>query len=720
MSRHCSTPLEGLQALSAQPWGASPALVHYGTVMLSASDRRRRRAAFMAGTRQARRCAALALVSVLSPCGHVAAESPPGFDPRAVDAEQDPCHDFYAYACGPWLRSHPIPADRSAWDPYYQLAQQGLEHVRGILDGSIRVAGVDGTKTRDDYASCMDEAAIERAGVAPLADELKRIDAIRTADDSVAVLARLHTLGSRGLFSLRVRQDFADADRVIATVDLPSLSMPDRAYYLGAKPEQQALREKFRLHVSRMLEHTGLAHAAAVAGADAVLRFETSLAKAQPPREQMRDPMSQHHPMTRERLAALAPGFSWKVYFSGLGVAEPADLNVASPEYWRSAAAAWLALPAPEQRAFLRWLLVDQLESVLPARFVQQNFHFYGQDLRGTKEMQPRWKRCVHTTNRHLGEAVGRQFVASSFAQDHKARVLAMIRAIQAELRSVIESAQWMTERTRAEALAKIDAYRIKVGYPDQWRDYSGLKIARGDAFGNAVRASRFDFARRLAKLGKAVNRDEWFSLPQEVDGYEGMTLVEVVFTAGFLQPPFFDPRLDDAVNYGALGRAIGHELTHGFDDDGRQFDRHGTLRNWWAPADAKAFGSRAQCFVDQYSQYVVVDGNKLNGKLTLGENIADNGGMRLAYAALAKKLAGKPRTLVDGMGAEQRLFLAFAQTQCVNVTDATLRSRLLGDSHSPGRYRVNGTLSNMPEFAKAFSCKAADAMVRSHPCRVW
>jgi predicted metalloendopeptidase len=356
----------------------------------------------------------------------------------------------------------------------------------------------------------------------------------------------------------------------------------------------------------------------------------------------------------------------------------------------------------------------------MPRRFVEEDFHFYGKVLRGKREMEARWKRCAALTNDALGEAVGKVFVARHFASDERERALTEARAIQDAFRQDIEQLGWMDNVTRREALRKLAAYRIKIGYPDGWRDYTLLQVRPDDALGNVIHARRFEFARQVGKIGKPVDRNEWFSLPQDVDGYQSAALLEIVFTAGLLQPPFFDSTMDDAVNFGAIGRAMGHEFTHGFDDHGRKFDEHGNLREWWMPETRARFKDRAGCIANEYSQFVAVDDKKLNGELTLGENIADNGGLRLAFAALEKRLAQEPSRLIDGLTAEQRFFLAFAKTQCVNVTDETARNWVLTDPHSPGRWRVNGTVRNMPEFKKAFACKAADPMVSREPCRVW
>jgi predicted metalloendopeptidase len=416
----------------------------------------------------------------------------------------------------------------------------------------------------------------------------------------------------------------------------------------------------------------------------------------------------------------MVPSWPWEKCFTSLGLAAVGEVNITSPDYVRKMARVWLELNREEQQAYLRWQLLHAMAGALPSRLNDEDFRFYGTALRGVKEMPPRWKRCAGLTNEALGEAVGKVFVADHFSSDEKDRALAEVRSIQAALRDDITKLDWMSDATRQEALRKLEAYRIKIGYPEHWRDYTGLEIDRKNALGNALRAKRFEFARQVRKIGKPVDRDEWFSLPQDVDGYQSAALVEIVFTAGLLQPPFFDRTMDDAVNFGAIGRAMGHEFTHGFDDHGRKFDEHGNLQDWWTPQDSARFEESARCFVDEYSQFLVVDDKRLNGQLTLGENLADNGGLRLAYAALQKQLGGTAAEKLDGWSPEQRFFLAFAETQCASVTDQTARNRLLTDPHAPGRWRVNGTVRNMPEFQKAFACKPGDAMVSAHPCRLW
>lgn len=652
--------------------------------------------------------------------GQQAATIESRFDPHQVDRSAEPCVDFYQYACGNWTKNHPIPADRSAWDPYYELEEKNAGIVRGILEGREPDSGRDYRKVTTYYAACMDEATIERKGLRALDADLHSIAEMHSSIDSVEALARVHSLGAQALFAIYPGQDLKDAEHVLATLDYGSLGMTDRDYYLKDDPDGRKLRDEYREHVRRMLEYSGLSHDASLVGAEAVLRIEASMAEAMPTREQRRDPAMQYHKLTFAQLESLVPSWPWNNYLLALGVPSLAGINVTSPDYLRKMTRVWLDLGSEDRKAYLRWHVLHAMARALPPRFAHEDFQFYGKVLRGVKAMQPRWKRCTQLTNDALGEAVGKVFVAEHFPSDEKERALAEIRSIQAALRDDISQLGWMSDVTQREALRKLEVFRIKVGYPDRWRDYTGLRIRGKDALGNALRANRFEFARQARKLGKTVNRDEWFSLPQDVDGYQSASLVEIVFTAGLLQPPFFDRIMDDAVNFGAIGRAIGHEFSHGFDDHGRKFDEHGNLRDWWTPGDSARFEESARCFVDEYSQFVVVDDKRLNGQLTLGENLADNGGLRLAYAALQSQLAGKPLLNLEGLSSEQRFFLGFAETQCSNVTDQAARNRLLTDSHSPGRWRVNGSVRNMPEFQKAFACRATDPMVNPQPCRVW
>jgi putative endopeptidase len=642
------------------------------------------------------------------------------FNSKTIDTSISPCEDSYQYACGAWIKDNPIPPDRSSWDPYYQLAEKTTANVRDILEGHEKSGEEDYRKVRDFYGACMDEDAVEKRRLSTLGDEFRRISSIVTLQDSVSALATVQTLGADALFAFYPDQDLKDSEHVIATIDVGSLGMVDRDYYLKNDEPSRKLRGEYSAHVAHMLEASGLSAEEANAGADAVLHLETEMAREDPSREQRRDPVLQYHKLTRSQLEALTPGWPWQPYFSALDAPLIEAVNVTWPDLLQKIVRLWLGLPAAEQQTYLRWHVLHALAAALPSSASKADFNFYGTILRGTQQMPARWKVCARQTNDALGEAIGKVYVASHFPDKQKQRALVQILAIEDALRNDIASLSWMSVATKKEALRKLEAFRIKIGYPDHWRDYSRLFVLRNDALGNAIRARRFEFSHQIAKIGKPADRNEWFSLPQDVDGYQSASLVEIVFTAALLQPPFFDSTMDDAVNFGAIGRAMGHEFTHGFDDQGRKFDEHGNLRDWWTAEDSARFQSDAQCFVDEYSQFPVVDDLKLNGRLTLGENLADNGGIRLAYDALEKRLPKRSGALVAGLSAEQRFFLSFAKTQCANTTNATLRNRLLTDPHSPGRWRVNGTLQNFEEFWKAFACKSGDSMVSAHPCRVW
>jgi putative endopeptidase len=667
-----------------------------------------------------RTCVVLLFIAFVHPLLAQDSTQSLGFNVAQLDRSADPCADFYRYVCGTWMKIHPIPPDRSAWDPYYEMEESIDFAVRRIMDGREPGTGEDYRKVRAFYSACMDETTTEKRGLQALTPSFAQLADVSTIDSSVGALATVQTLEAGALFLLYADQDLEDAEQVIANVDYGSLGMGDREYYVATDAPTMKIRDSYRLYVARMLQYSGLSQSASMAGANAVMKIETSMAEAMPTRADRRNPSTQYHKLTFEQLQLLNPRWPWRAYFNRLRLKLVASLNVTSPPYLRSVTELWLGLTFEEQKSYLRWQIVHALSAAMPARFVHEQFNFSGKLLAGAKEEEPRWKRCQLLTNNALGEAVGKVFVQNHFSARTKERAQAEILSIEKALRDDIAHLDWMSDVTRDHALRKLDAFRVKIGYPNKWRDYGGLVVRFEDALGNVVRANRFEFARQLRKIGKPVDRDEWFSLPQDVDGYQSASLVEIVFTAGLLQPPFFDERIDDAVNYGAIGRAMGHEFTHGFDDHGRKFDEHGNLRDWWTPVDESRFAERAQCFVEQYSQFEVVDGKKLNGKLTLGENMADNGGLRLAYAALQHQLTAGKVSETGELTPDQRFFVAFAETQCDNVTDEARRHRLLTDPHAPGRWRVNGTVQNLPEFQKAFACKNTDVMVSTHRCRVW
>ncbi len=652
-----------------------------------------------------------------------ASESVPRFDVHAIDPNVSPCDDFFRYACGGWLATHEIPPDQSVWGRFSELHERDLESLHAILEKDAVDSPARTPVQRqvgDFYAACMDEKGIEAKGLTPLAPELARIDGLQAKSGLADVVAGLHRVGVEVLFRLSSRQNPHDATANIAATDQSGLALPDREYYLKTDPKSTALRERYRHHIARMLELSGEPAARAEADANAVLAFETELAKVQLDRVVRRDPRKTDHDMSLKDFEALTPGFAWDRFLAGIDAPAVQRLNVAVPDYFRGLDAALARADLSTLRAYLRFHLLHSEAELLPAAFVQENFEFFNRALSGSEEIQARWKRCTALTDRLLGEALGQEFVAEHFSEADRERTRSMVQAIEASLGDDIQTLPWMSPATRAAAEAKLKAVANKVGYPDHWRDYSSVRIDRGDALGDVQRARAFDQARRLNKIGRPLDRGEWTMTPPTVNANYNPPMNDINFPAGILQPPFFDPSLDDAVNFGGIGVVIGHELTHGFDDQGRRFAGNGNLEDWWTPADAQEFERRATCLADQYSRYTAVDDVKVNGRLTLGENTADNGGLRVAYMALEKDLAGKSRETIDGFTPEQRFFLGFAQVWCEKERPEALRRSALTNPHSPGRYRVIGTVSNSPEFQKAWSCPAGSPMAPVDRCRVW
>lgn len=633
-----------------------------------------------------------------------------GFDPKAIDKSVNPCTDFYQYSCGTWLKDNPIPPDQAAWGRFSELAERNRTILKNILEKAPA-----GTQLGDYYASCMDENAIERKGIAALKPELDRIAALSTPAEITAEIARLHSEGVDAFFGFGSGQDFKDSTEVIAQLDQSGLGLPERDYYLKDDPKSKEIRQKYVEHLRKMFALLGTKDADAAAAS--VMALETALAKGSQDVVTRRDPSKIYHRMTVAEAAKLSPSFDWKAYFHDVRAPKFDVVNVVSPEFFGAFEA---ALKSPQLKNYLTWHYVHAEAALLPKAVVDENFDFYGKTLTGSKELKARWKRCVAFTDNELGEALGRIYVEQTFGADGKERTLKMVHAIEQSLGADLQKLDWMTPETKVRAIEKLHAITNKIGYPEKWRDYSTVKIVRGDALGNSERASEFEFHRQLDKIGKPVDRLEWSMTPPTVNAYYDPQMNNINFPAGILQPPFFDKQMDDAVNFGAIGAVVGHELTHGFDDEGRQFDAKGNLRDWWTPKDADAFETRTQCIVDEYGGFVVDGDLKLNGKLTLGENTADNGGLRVAYAALMTSLAGKMPPKRDGLTAQQRFFLGWGQIWCENESKEIRRLQAQTNPHSLGSFRVNGTVSNSPEFAQAFGCKAGDAMVRPKACRVW
>ena len=645
------------------------------------------------------------------------------FSVDQIDKSVDPCNDFYAYACSKWLAQNPIPADRSSWGRFNELQQRGEYIVRDILEkSSLDRPGRSASEQKigDYYASCMDEGAIEKAGTKPLERDLQNIAAIKSKGELAQEVVRLHREGTDVLFGFDSDSDFKNASQMIAEVDQGGLGMPDRDYYFKDDEKSVELRKKYVAHVAKMLVLLGDDEGKAAAGAKVVMEIETSLAKGAFDQTTRRDPQKVYHKMSDQELAALSPGFNWNAYFEGVGAPRFDSLNVVEPEFIKNMQAVMSAHSLDDWKTYLRWHTVHGNAAMLPAAFVNENFDFFNKTMQGTKELRPRWKRCVGYTNNDLGDVVGQVYVQQTFGAEGKERTLAMVGALEKALGEDIKNLPWMGADTRAQALVKLQAITNRIGYTDKWRDYSALLIVRGDALGNSQRANQNDLQRRLNKIGQPLDKREWPYPPMTVNATYNPLQNNITFPAGILQPPFYDNRADDAMNFGGIGAVIGHELTHGFDDQGSQFDAEGNLRDWWTVNDKKQFGERTGCIKDQYANFVAVDDLKINGKLTLGENAADNGGLRIAYMALLNTFAGKEPAPIDGLSAEQRFFLGWANVWCQNRTDALARMLVTVDPHSPGKYRVNGTLSNMPEFREAYHCPATAPMVNQNACRVW
>ncbi len=647
----------------------------------------------------------------------------PGFDLSAIDKAADPCVDFYQYACGTWLKNNPIPPDQSSWGRFSELAERNRTILRQILEKAENATSrdADTQKIGDYYYSCMDENAINKKGMQPLQPELDRIRAVKNVRDLTAEVARLHHVGMDVMFSFSSGQDFKNSSIDIGQADQGGIGLPEKDFYFRTDAKSVETRKQYVAHITRMLQLLGTSAADAARQANAIMALETALAKVSLDVTARRDPAAVYHKMKLADFEALDPAFDWNLYFTTLNTPHMDSLNVAVPDFFKGEEQLLKSESLADWKTYLTYHLVDSQAQVLPTRFEDENFDFHGKYLTGEKEQKARWKRCVASTDGDLGEALGKAYVEQTFGKEGKQRTLEMVHQIEGAMAQDLNQVTWMTPATKKLALVKLHAVTNKIGYPDKWRDYSALMIVRGDALGNSLRANEFEVNRQLQKIGKPVDRLEWGMTPPTVNAYYDPMMNNINFPAGILQPPFYDRQANDALNYGAIGAVIGHELTHGFDDEGRQFDAQGNLVDWWTSADSKAFNQREQCLVNEYSSFETRTGVQVNGKLTLGENTADNGGLRLAWLALMNDLAGKTLPALDGYNEAQQFYLGFGQIWCENQTPEAERLQVQTDPHSPPRYRVDGTVSNMPEFQKAFSCKEGLPMVRDgKACRVW
>ena len=647
----------------------------------------------------------------------------PAFDLSALDRAASPCQDFYQFACGGWLKTHPIPPDQSRWGRFNELAERNKAVLHDILEKAAAGPKSDPVDQRlgDFYTACMDEGSAEKKGADPLKDQLDAIDALKSTSDLPALLARLHSEGVDAAFDFGSDQDYKDATKVIGEVDQGGLGLPDRDYYFRTDPKSEKLRKQYVWHVAKIFGLLGDDPKTAVAEADTVMRLETELARVSMDRVSRRDPENTYHRMDAKELAKAAPGFDWNLYFVKTEAPESPWLNVVSTGFAAGFSSQLAAQPLADWKTYLRWHAAASASMWLSSDFVAEGFDFGGKKLTGAKELKPRWKRCVELTDGALGHDLGRRYVDATFGPEGKTRTMELITALRDSLRTDLKGLDWMEAKTRKRALEKLASTMDTIGYPEKWRDSAGVKIDKNDLMGSLRSARAYEEHRELNKIGKPVDRKEWDMTPPTVNAYYNAQLNEIVFPAGILQPPFFDRDGDQAFNLGAIGVVIGHEMTHGFDDEGRKFDAKGNMSDWWTPADEKKFEGKAQCLVDQYGGYEPIPGLHLNGKLTLGENTADNGGVRLATMALDElKKGGQVPADVNGFTPEQRLYLGFAQVWCQNSTEESKRMLAQVDPHSDAHSRVLGPLSNTPEFGKAFSCKPGEPMMPAKTCRVW
>jgi putative endopeptidase len=649
-----------------------------------------------------------------------------GVDMSILDKTCKPCEDFYHYASGAWLVKNPVPAAYPSWGRFNELAERNREVLRQILEGAAAntkaASGSNEQKIGDFYASCMDEKQINAQGVKPLDPEFARIDAIQTTDGVQSEVARLQGMGVGALFEFGSTQDAKNSTQVIGGAEQGGLGLPDRDYYTKADDKSKQIRQQYKEHVAKMLQLAGDSPAKASSEAEAILNLETRLAEASLTRVERRDPEKTYHKMDRSELQALTRDWSWDSYFQDIGHPGITAVDITAPKFFEAVNEQLKDTSLEDWKVYLRWQLLNLAAPWLSQPFVDENFDFNGRTLQGTKELLPRWKRCVTATDHQLGEALGEIYVQKYFPPQAKARALEMVNELTSALRDDLKTLTWMGPATRKQALEKLSSFTRKIGYPDKWRDYSAFTVDRGPLVLNQMRGSQFEFKRDLDKIGKPVDRTQWDMTPPTVNAYYDPEMNEIVFPAGILQPPFFDPNADDASNYGAMGAVIGHEMTHGFDDEGRKFDAKGNLRDWWTSEDEKNFNARAECIEKQFDAYKVQDDIHENGKLVLGESIADLGGLNLAYRALHKTLQGKKPALVNGLTPDQRFFLSYAQIWASNDRPEFERLMVNTNPHPLARYRAIAAPSNMPAFAQAFGCNEGDAMARPSAirCQIW
>jgi len=686
-------------------------------------------------------CFAQSLAPVFEPSADTASgptsepKQPISFDISAIDKTADPCTNFYQYACGNWMKNNPIPSDQVRWGRFNELAERNNYLLYSELKSAADAPKSPLQKKYGDFfAACMNTDLADKLGAQPIHPELEVIDELTDKKQLTSLnLELFKKFGSPELFYVGVQQDQVDSSKQILGTGQGGLSLPDRDYYLTDDDRSKKLREQYVAHVTKMFTLLGDTPEKAAAEAADVMRIETALASGSMPRVEMRDPAKRYHIMTIAEVSALSPDYNWKQYLDGMGLSDAKTLNVASPGFVKAVNAELETESISALKSYMAWHVLHDAAPYLSKPFVDENFAFFNQTLQGQKEQQPRWKRCTRLTDAALGEAVGQDWVKQYFPPSAKANMEKLIAALEKALGEDIQSLDWMSDATKKEAEAKLATIQQKIGYPENWRDYSTLTVKRDDLVGNLDRSSIFEMKRNLAKFGKPVDTKEWGMTPPTVNAYYNPPQNNINFPAGILQPPFYSNAMDPAVNFGGIGVVIGHEMTHGFDDQGSKYDLHGNVRTWFTPEDLAKFQAKTGCVADEYSGFEVAPGQKLNGKLTLGENTADNGGIRIAFQALqetiaadpAKALAGytsdKPSTAEkDGYTPAQRFFIGFGQVWCTNQTEQSARVLAKTDPHSTGQWRTNGTVQNFDEFGKAFGCKVGQPMMPTNSCRVW
>jgi putative endopeptidase len=656
-------------------------------------------------------------------CGLLCAQKMSGFDAGALDKNADPCVNFYQYACGGWLAANPVPGDQSRWGRFDALQERNRTILQGILEsasGNKPTRTVIEQKIGDYYASCMDTKALDQKGLTPIQADLDRINAMDGKPALTGVVTSLYRIGSNPFFRFSSEPDAKDSNEIIAGIDQGGIGLPDRDYYFRTDDKSVEIRKQYVAHLLKMFELLGNSTEVASKRAEAVMNIETTLAKGSLDSVARRDPMAVYHRLTVKELISLSPGFDWEKYFEGVGVPGIQSLDVAVPPFIRAMESVIVQSSLDDIKSYLTASLLTDRSIILPSKFQEETFDFYGRILSGAKEMRARWKRCTDQTDNLLPDALGQRFVEKTLGEEGMKRTHEMVAALEKALGRDIQALDWMTPKTKEAAMVKLRAIMNKVGTKDHWLDYATVHVVRGDAYGNMSRANEFELHRQLSKIGKPFDRSDWQMSQPTVNAYYDPQENDINFPAGILQPPFYDNKMDDAVNFGAIGAVIGHELTHGFDDQGRQYDAKGNLRDWWTEVDAKAFEQRADCLVKEYSGFVGPGDSRLNGKLELGENTADNGGLRVAYMALMDTLDGKEPPKRDGLSAAQRFFLGWGQVWCENITEESARLQAQTNPHALSEFRVNGVVSNMPEFQKAFACRVGQPMVRYPACRVW